>query len=109
MNGMVRSCSTEVRTWSTTAGVACPTITDFPSTTASPKNSASPSLSQGGSSLPKNAYANWWKPSCCATCATRWRGRPSVQKASPDPSGVTKNMPPEPVALIPNRVRRVSR
>ena len=108
-NGIVFSCSTDARTWSTTVGLAWPTTTERPSTTDSPKNSASPSLSQGGSSLPKKACAYWWKPSCCTTCATRWRGRFSTKNASPEPRGVMKNMPPDPVAFTPNCVRSVSR
>ena len=84
-------------------------VTRVPSTTDSPKNSASPSLSHGGSSFPKNAYANWWNPSCWTTCRTRCRGTPSVQKASPAPRPVTKNIPADPVPFTPNCVRSVSR
>jgi hypothetical protein len=109
MNGRYLSFSTAVRTWVTTSGLACPITTDFPSTTDSPKNSASPSLSHGGRSLPKNAWANWWKPSCWITCPTRCLGSFSTQNARPAPRGPMKNMPPEPVPLMPKLVRSVSR
>ena len=98
---MVRPSSIALRMLSTGPMLACPTTTRPSITIASPKYSASPSLSHGGSCPTNLLCAYWWKPSCWITCRTRERGSPSVKNASAAPAGVMKNIPPLPVPFTP--------